>query len=148
MRYPARLISLIAAPLLLASGVAGASAGSHNSAAAPLVKTAAGHLLVNAKGLTIYVFAPDSKNKSTCTGGCAKFWPPVAVPKGGAVPKTMTGIAGTFGQIMRADGSHQLTFDGAPLYTFLNDKKAGDMFGQGLVASGGYWWAVVTGSGM
>jgi predicted lipoprotein with Yx(FWY)xxD motif len=58
-------------------------------------------------------------------------------------PAKMAGITGTFGVIMRTDGSEQLTFDKAPLYTFLEDKAPGDAFGQGVVASGGYWWAVV-----
>ena len=142
MRLSSRFISLLAAPFLLA-GAAGAYASNHGQAAPALVSMAPGHLLVNAKGMTLYVFAADSKNKSVCTGGCAKFWPPVLVAKGATVRKSMTGVTGTFGEIMRADGSNQLTFDGAPLYTFLNDKKPGDLNGQGLVAAGGYWWAVV-----
>jgi predicted lipoprotein with Yx(FWY)xxD motif len=28
--------------------------------------------------------------------------------------------------------------------TFVKDKKAGDMTGQGLDVAGGYWWIVVT----
>ena len=142
MRLSSRFISILAAPLLLA-GAAGAYASNHSQAAPSLVSMASGHLLVNAKGFTLYVFAKDSKNKSACSGQCAKFWPPVPVAKGATVPKSMTGVTGTFGEIMRADGSDQLTFDGAPLYTFLEDKKAGDLNGQGLVAAGGYWWAVV-----
>lgn len=142
MRLSSRLLSVLAAPLLLA-GAAGAYASNHSQAAPAMVSMAPGHLLVNAKGLTLYVFAADSKGKSACSGECAKFWPPVLVAKGATVPKSMTGVTGTFGEIMRADGTHQLTFDGAPLYTFLEDKKAGDLNGQGLIASGGYWWAVV-----
>jgi predicted lipoprotein with Yx(FWY)xxD motif len=55
----------------------------------------------------------------------------------------MPSIKGTFGATRRTDGKRQLTFDGAPLYTFINDKKPGDMAGQGLDVSGGYWWVVV-----
>jgi predicted lipoprotein with Yx(FWY)xxD motif len=55
----------------------------------------------------------------------------------------MAGIPGTFGVVMRTDGSRQLTYDGAPLYTFVQDKDSGDAYGQGLVAAGGYWWVVV-----
>ena len=36
------------------------------------------NLLTNAKGLTLYWFAPDSPNKSVCYGSCAAYWPPVA----------------------------------------------------------------------
>ena len=45
---------------------------------------------------------------------------------------------------MRTNGKRQLTYDGAPLYPFVKDKKAGDMTGQGLDVAGGYWWIVVT----
>jgi predicted lipoprotein with Yx(FWY)xxD motif len=59
------------------------------------------------------------------------------------VPMTMSGMKGTFGVTVRKDGKHQLTYDGAPLYTFIKDKKPGDMVGQGLDVAGGYWWVVV-----
>ena len=36
------------------------------------------NLLTDAKGLTLYWFAPDSPNKSVCYGSCAAYWPPVA----------------------------------------------------------------------
>jgi sulfocyanin len=68
------------------------------------------------------------------------------VPKGATVPATMPGITGQFGVAMRTGGTQQLTFDGAPLYTFVKDKKPGDVTGHGLYALGGYWWAVVAGA--
>jgi predicted lipoprotein with Yx(FWY)xxD motif len=131
---------------LVTFAVSPAHAKSHVFArsAAP-VKAKAAHILVTSKGRTLYVFALDSKNKSACTGTCAKFWPPRTVAKGVTPPAKMAGIPGTFGVFTRSDGTRQLTYDGAPLYTFLEDKKAGDMNGQGIVASGGYWWAVVAG---
>ena len=143
-----RCLWLFATPVLLTLAVAatGAQASSHSQAAAALVKLAPAHVLVNAKGLTLYVFAPDSKNKSTCYGDCAKFWPPVLVSNGAKPTVTIPGLKGTFGVAMRTNGTHQLTFDGAPLYTFLGDKQPGDMDGQGLVAAGGYWWVVVAGT--
>src|SRR5919198_2036834 len=121
------------------------AAGGRSTHAAVLVKVASAKLLVNAQGKTLYVFAPDKPNKSVCYGECAAFWPPVLVPKGTHVPTTMPGITGKFGVAMRTGGAQQLTFDRAPLYTFVKDKKPGDMTGQGLDVSGGYWWAVVVG---
>jgi predicted lipoprotein with Yx(FWY)xxD motif len=103
--------------------------------------------LVTAKGLALYVFAPDKPNVSTCYATCAKYWPPLLVSAGAKVPATMPGIPGKFGTTMRKDGTHQLTYDGAPLYTFIKDKDSGDMYGQGVVAGGGYWWAVVVARG-
>jgi predicted lipoprotein with Yx(FWY)xxD motif len=128
---------------MTASIVVGAASSASSGAA--LVKLAAAHILVNAKGMTIYTFALDTKDKSACYKTCAKYWPPVLVAKGITPPATMTGVPGTFGAASRTDGTQQLTYDGAPLYTFLGDKKPGDLNGQGSTASGGYWWAVVAG---
>jgi predicted lipoprotein with Yx(FWY)xxD motif len=122
------------------------AAGGHTTHAAALVKTASTKLLVNAQGMTLYVFAPDKPNKSVCYSKCAAFWPPVLVPKGTNVPAALPGITGKFGVAMRTGGARQLTFHGAPLYTFVNDKKPGEMTGQGLDVAGGYWWAVVAGA--
>jgi predicted lipoprotein with Yx(FWY)xxD motif len=55
----------------------------------------------------------------------------------------MPGVSGTFGTTMRKNGARQLTYDGAPLYTFVKDKDAEDRYGQGLDVAGGYWWLVV-----
>jgi plastocyanin len=123
--------------------VTGAGAGSSATAAAAPIKLAPAHILVTATGFALYVFAPDGKNKSTCYSSCAKFWPPLLAPKGTKPAASMPGVPGTFGVAPRTDGTLQYTYDGAPLYTFLNDKKPGDMNGQGLVAAGGYWWLVV-----
>jgi len=112
-------------------------------AAAAMVKTTSTQMLVDSRGMTLYVYAPDPKGKSVCYGECAEYWPPMIVASGTKVPKTMAGMKGTFGVTVRKDGKRQLTFDGAPLYTFVKDKKPGDMVGQGLDVAGGYWWAVV-----
>ena len=39
-------------------------------------------------------------------------------------------------------GRSQLTYNGHPLYTFVNDKKPGDTNGEGISAFGGSWFAV------
>lgn len=143
-------LALLAGSALLAALVATATvpalARVHTAAPAKaLVKAAGTRMLVAPNGRTLYVFAVDPKGKSKCNGTCAKFWPPLHVAKGTTPPTKISGISGTFGVITRADGTRQLTYDGAPLYTFLEDKKAGQMNGQGIVASGGYWWVVVAG---
>lgn len=146
VRLSPRLLLLLVSGLLvlLPAGPTLAAGGrtAHPHAAAALVKTTSARLLVNEHGMTLYVFAPDKPNKSVCTGQCAAVWPPALVPKGTKVPAKMPGITGTFGVAKRTDGAQQLTFDRAPLYTFIKDKKPGDVTGQGLYALGGYWWVV------
>ena len=137
--------SLAALGLLILAG-AGTRAGASGPAApaAPaLVKTTSTHMLVDARGMALYVYAPDKKNKSVCYGECAEYWPPLIVPAGTRVPTRMPGLTGTFGTTVRTDGKRQVTYDGAPLYRFVKDKKPGDMTGQGLDVAGGYWWLVV-----
>ena len=138
-----RFRSLLAIPVLLALGVGGIQATPRALAASAPVKVAPGMILKTPKGLTLYVFAADPPNKSTCYTTCAKYWPPLLVKSGTKVAAKLAGIPGTFGTTMRTDGTQQLTYDKAPLYTFLEDKDSGDAYGQGLVASGGYWWVVV-----
>jgi predicted lipoprotein with Yx(FWY)xxD motif len=131
----------------LASAGAGTLAAAHTAQAAPaLVKTTSAHILVSPRGMALYVYAPDKKNKSVCYGQCAAYWPPVTVGAGVRVPATLPGIGGTFGTTKRTDGTRQLTYDGAPLYTFVKDKDSEDRYGQGLDVAGGYWWLVVVNS--
>jgi predicted lipoprotein with Yx(FWY)xxD motif len=108
-----------------------------DSTVSSLVKTATMQIMVTANGRTLYVFSSDKKNRSTCTGGCAKFWPPLLLVSGTTAPTTMPGISGVFSVAPLAGGAKQLAYQGAPLYTFANDKQAGDMKGQGV---GGLWW--------
>ena len=139
-----RLSHRFVRPLAVAGALGLAGIGAHAAtgvqAAPSVVSTASAHILVDARGMTLYLFSPDKHNKSVCTGQCAAFWPPAVVSSGVAVPATMPGIKGTFSTTTRAGGVKQLTYDGAPLYTWIKDKKPGDMTGQGVE---GIWWVVV-----
>jgi len=76
------------------------------------------------KGMTLYTFAKDSAGKSACNDKCAANWPPLMAQAG---DKSM----GDWTVIKRDDGSMQWAYQGMPLYTFVMDKKAGDMTGDG-----------------
>jgi len=123
------------------SGGGSTSTGSPAAATAGSLKTATiggATVLTNAKGFTLYSFAPDTPTKSNCNGTCAQNWPPV---KGSA---TASGVTGTFSTIKRSDGSVQATFDGHPLYTFVGDTAPGQAKGNGLNVAGGVWHEVTT----
>ena len=119
------------------SGTSASSGGSsaHVAAAAVGLKTAkvgGVTVLTNAKGFTLYTFAPDTSTTSKCNGTCATNWPPVK-------PGTVSGVTGPFATINRSDGTAQLTFHGHPLYTFVGDTALGQAKGNGVNAFGGLW---------
>ena len=89
-------------------------------------------VLADAKGMTLYTFAKDTKGASNCNDGCAKNWPPLAAA---ADAKPM----GEWTVITRADGSRQWAYKGMPLYLWVKDSKPGDATGDGV----GAWAAAV-----
>jgi predicted lipoprotein with Yx(FWY)xxD motif len=125
---------------LLGVAVAGASGSGPAAAAAPGgLKTATiggTTVLTNAKGFTLYWFAPDTPTKSACYGSCAQYWPPVTGTA--AAP----GVPGTLATIKRTDGSSQLTYNGRPLYTYIGDTAPGQAHGNNLNLNGGLWHEV------
>jgi predicted lipoprotein with Yx(FWY)xxD motif len=102
--------------------------------------TRLGRLLVDSQGHTLYLFRKDSRGKSACSGECAKFWPPLRVI---GKPTAGSGVsAAKLGTISRSDGKRQVTYNGHPLYTFLQDSRPGQTRGQGLTAFGGAWFVL------
>jgi predicted lipoprotein with Yx(FWY)xxD motif len=136
-----------ATALLLAAPISMVSYAHTSLAAATAVKVASAQILVTPTGFTLYTLTADPPNKSTCYNTCAMYWPPLLVAKGTQPAATVPGVPGIFGVTVRTDGSQQVTYDHAPLYTFLLDKKPGDMKGQGRFKFGGYWWMLVAGGG-
>jgi predicted lipoprotein with Yx(FWY)xxD motif len=159
-----------AAAVMLAAALTGCSGSSAKSAAGPSATgsstAAAGHaadvagtaakitpatvgtknagklgtILVDGKGRTLYLFVADTKNKSTCTGGCAVAWPPL-LSKG-----TATAGKGAdkklLGTTDRAGGVKEVTYNGHPLYYYVGDSKPGQISGQGLNQFGALWYVV------
>jgi len=133
-------------------GACGGTASAPAASAAPAVPAATpapavsvkivdnpklGKILANAAGFTLYTYKPDTADTSNCSGGCATTWPPVTVTADAVAAVGMTGKLGT---ITRKDnGAKQVTYNSLPLYTYLQDKAAGDANGEGL---GGNWFVI------
>ena len=101
------------------------------------------NILVDAKGMTLYLFAADTAGKSSCIKECIASWPPLTTErKPSAGPGVSTSLLGT---IKRDDGRLQITYAGHPLYTYAGglgfggDRQPGDARGQGF---GAIWWVV------
>jgi predicted lipoprotein with Yx(FWY)xxD motif len=85
-------------------------------------------ILVGLNGHTLYSLSAEKKGRFICTDKtCLSFWHPLVVRKG-VRPAGVRGLA----TIKRPDGRRQVTFRGGPLYFFVQDKKAGDVKGEGF----------------
>ena len=127
------------AALVAAGALAAVAVASAKTSTISLRPTAVGKVLVAANGRTLYLFTADKGKRSTCYGQCAAYWPPLIASK----PSVGAGLkASMLGTTKRKDGKLQVTYGGHPLYFFAEDKKAGDVNGQGFVHFGGAWWVV------
>jgi len=141
-RQTTRIARSAIAGTLLAAGIAGAAispAVTHAAApAAPASLVGAaqrptfGHVLVNGRGFALYYWSKEKTGTVKCTGACATVWPPLLIPKGATAPMHVAGVMGAFGVAMRPDGSHQLTFNHHPLYTFQGDKTSSQILCDGV----------------
>ena len=82
-------------------------------------------ILVDAKGLPLYIYQPDTPTTSYVTGQLAALWPPVVT----ATP-TARGATGTVTSVPTTNG-HQVAYNGHFLYTFIEDSP-GHVTGQGV----------------
>jgi predicted lipoprotein with Yx(FWY)xxD motif len=115
----------------------GSSSPPASAAAVRVVHSKIGRILVNARGMTLYLFLADKHGRSTCKGSCADVWPPVTGPRprhpGAGVQ------ARRLSTVRRGDGRRQIVYYRYPLYTMVADKRPGDLEGEGF---GGSWFAV------
>jgi predicted lipoprotein with Yx(FWY)xxD motif len=133
-------VAALAVLAVVAAGVASAASPAAGTGAGTTLKTTTiggVTVLTNARGFTLYSFAPDTPTTSKCYGSCAVYWPPVT----GTVADG-TGLPGRVGTITRAGGSRQLTYNGHPLYTYIGDSRPGQASGNNINLNGGLWHEV------
>ena len=138
---------LLAAALLV--GVVAAIYATRSSSAGPAKLVSTAHnktlgktILVNSRGRSLYSLSVERHGKFICkTSSCLSIWTPLTVHKG----TKPTGVAG-LGTVKRPDGKVQVAFRGAPLYTFSQDMKRGDVKGNGF-KDVGVWQVVVVSKG-
>jgi predicted lipoprotein with Yx(FWY)xxD motif len=138
------LSSGIAAGVIGLAGVAGASAATYNSKAAPTISvrsTAYGKILVNSKGDTLYLWAKDKNDKSACSGGCLAVWPFVLIS---GKPTAGSGMNAKLLGTIKVKGGNEVTYNKHPLYSYISDVKPGIISGEGNKSFGAPWWVVST----
>jgi predicted lipoprotein with Yx(FWY)xxD motif len=123
-----------------ASPSSAATSPATSPATIAVATTKLGQILVDGKGLTLYLFVADTGTTSTCNSSCATVWPPVLTT---GAPVAGTGAnASLLGTTTRTDGKTEVTYAGHPLYYFVQDKTAGDTTGQGVNSFGALWWVL------
>jgi predicted lipoprotein with Yx(FWY)xxD motif len=155
LRMLLALLAVAAAAAVLAACSSSATSSTGGSTSTPTSSPAAATagslktatiggvtVLTNAKGFTLYSFAPDTATKSNCNAGCVQYWPPVKGPATAG-----SGVTGTLTTINRSDGSMQAAYDGHPLYIYVGDTAPGQAKGNGLNLSGGVWHEVTASGG-
>jgi predicted lipoprotein with Yx(FWY)xxD motif len=95
-----------------------------------------GDMLVDARGMTLYLYTKDQPGVSNCYDACAAAWPPLLTESN---PTGSDAVAAGLGTTQRTDGSLQVTYNGMPLYFWAKDQKPGDATGQNV---GGVWFVV------
>jgi predicted lipoprotein with Yx(FWY)xxD motif len=133
------IVALAAAASLAA--VAWASTSSTDAVATVSTgKSSLGRILVDGRGLTLYLFEKDSRGRSACSGTCATYWPPLLTR---GKPTVKNGAKGTLlGTIRRVGGTTQVTYAGHPLYRYFADTKPGQTKGQDSHIFGGAWYVL------
>jgi predicted lipoprotein with Yx(FWY)xxD motif len=156
------ILGLIAVPVLAiglaaCGGSSNSDSGSSNAASTAPAQTSAssdtvstksvggvGTVLVDSQGMVLYSNDQDSGSKIACTGECLSFWTPLSAPSGGQPTSADSAVQAKLGV---TDG--QVTFDGMPLYTFVQDKPGqatGDGFQDSFGGTTFTWTAAATGS--
>jgi predicted lipoprotein with Yx(FWY)xxD motif len=134
---------LLVAALLAGLVAAFYAVGAHGSGGVRVVMTAKNKalgrtILVNRRGLTLYSLSVERHGRFICTNSvCLAVWKPLVIAKG----STPTGVAG-LSTVKRPDKRIQVTYRGAPLYRFVQDRKPGQIKGNGFKDVG--TWRVVT----
>lgn len=151
LMVPAAALGIVAVGALAIVGSSGAAAKSRHGATQAGkgvvigVKQVGGLgsvLYAGPKKLTVYAFTADHGSKSSCSGTCAKAWPPVTTS---GKPHAVGGAsASDLGTTTRSGGIKQVTYKGHPLYYYGDDKTAATADGQQSNAFGGLWYVLGT----
>lgn len=94
-------------------------------AATATVQGKSENILVDAKGLPLYIYKPDTPTTSHVTGQLAALWPPLL-----ASTSAVRGTDGVLTSVATTNGD-QVAYDGHFLYTFVEDSP-GRVTGQGV----------------
>jgi predicted lipoprotein with Yx(FWY)xxD motif len=98
-----------------------------------------GTIVGDGRGQAVYLFDKEQSSKSECYGDCAQAWPPVLTkgrPVAGKGARERL-----LGTTRRRKGKRQVTYDGRPLYFYVDDAP-GRVLCHNVSEFGGLWLVV------
>jgi predicted lipoprotein with Yx(FWY)xxD motif len=98
-----------------------------------------GPMLFDAAGQAIYIWELEPTSTPQCYGDCAVAWPPVLTD--GAPVATGDVQSGLLGTVQRTEGTTQVTYNGHPLYYYV-DEGPGEVRCHNVATHGGLWWVI------
>jgi predicted lipoprotein with Yx(FWY)xxD motif len=134
-------IALTAAPPTQAREAAATGPAAQDATRTLTVRsTRFGRILFDGRGRVLYGFTRDRRGApSRCYGACATAWPVYfakgQLRAGSGVKKSLIGTT------KRRDGRRQITYNGWPLYYYVDD-GIGEVKCQGVDEFGGLWLVV------
>ncbi|MCP9484541.1 MAG: hypothetical protein MSC30_01655 [Gaiellaceae bacterium MAG52_C11] len=150
-RQTTRFLTLgVLALVTVVSGLIGSSADARageqtadrttqTSATLTVRSTRFGVMLFDGRGRALYGFTRDRRGgPSQCYGACAQAWP-VYFGQARAGKGVKQSLIGT---TRRRDGRRQVTYNGWPLYYYVEDRSPGQVTCQNVDEFGGLWLVV------
>lgn len=136
----AAVIAVVVAALSLAVAATALGGSAAREAKVATGTSSLGRIVVDGRGHTLYLFEKDRRGRSTCSGACAAYWPPLLTR---GKPIAIKGAKSSLlGSIRRSGGARQVTYAGHPLYLFSGDTRRGQTSGEGLADFGAGWYAL------
>jgi predicted lipoprotein with Yx(FWY)xxD motif len=136
------IVAVVAALVATAVLGAGLAAGSSSvkGTTVKVAKSRFGKIIVDGRGRSLYLFEKDRRGHSACSGACAAYWPPLLT---NGKPVAGTGVKKSLlGTTRRSNGKKQVTYNGHPLYRFVQDTRPGQVKGQDTHFFGGGWYVI------
>lgn len=99
-----------------------------------------GTYLIGYTGMPLYTYSKDEGTKSTCTGACAKNWPPYVVAPTDVINQVKLGVDASLVGTTTVPAGYsdpsgytiQLTYRGQPLYFYAKDASGSKAQGDGV----------------
>jgi predicted lipoprotein with Yx(FWY)xxD motif len=104
-----------------------------------LVRSQFGKILGDGRGQALYYFDKEKTRRSECYGDCARAWPPVLTEGRPVAGKGAR--ARLLGTTKRRGGKRQVTYDGRPLYYYVDDAP-GRVLCHNVEEFGGLWLVI------